>query len=356
MNCNNYGTNGFYHENHCLAILNTPLKKEDIVIQIEDNTRNHEAKIFDKILKKHNIHIYETSYLFDRPHNYGAWLLHTQQTDAAFHINHKGNKVIADYIYKTIEKDLNNNESKKQSVKYKFENEVDTFLEENPEFKQYLDDLKKIRDEKNIKGKIGAIVMNCNPFTLGHRYLIDQSLSKVDHLYIFVVEEDKSVFPFKDRMDLVKKGVSDLGDNVTVLPSGKWMISLLTFPEYFSKDSLQEAAIDTSKDVNLFGKYICPSLHITQRFAGEEPNDSVTRQYNNSMKSILPKYGIQFNEIPRKLYDNDNVISASKVRKIVKNGSSHLSDEQITHLKQYVPDSTLDYLKKNYKLLSDKLK
>lgn len=340
LNCGAMG--GTDYINTCEYILNTMPTDGDLVISIQG---------YDKVLGTHNIKLNDFTSIFNRPHSYGHWIL-----DMAPHPNHNGNKAIADYIYKTIERDLNNNESKKRSIKYKFENEVDTFLEENPEFKQYLDNLKKIRDENNIKGKIGAIVMNCNPFTLGHRYLIDQSLSKVDHLYIFVVEEDKSVFPFKDRIDLVKKGVSDLGDKVTVLPSGKWMISLLTFPEYFSKDSLQEAAIDPSKDVTLFGKYICPSLNITQRFAGEEPTDSVTRQYNNSMKSILPKYGIQFNEIPRKLYDNDNVISASKVRKIVKNGSYNLSDKQIIDLKQYVPDSTLDYLKQNCKLLVDKLK
>ena len=63
--------------------------------------------------------------------------------------------------------------------------------------------------------------MNCNPFTLGHRYLIEQASEKVDHLYVFVVEEDKSFFPFSDRIGLVKKGTADL-KNITVKPSGKY--------------------------------------------------------------------------------------------------------------------------------------
>ena len=85
-------------------------------------------------------------------------------------------------------------------MKYKFENEIDTFVEDNQEFKKYLDILTKMKNQKNITGKIGAIVMNCNPFTLGHKYLIKESLKKVDYLYIFVVEEDKSIFPFKDKI------------------------------------------------------------------------------------------------------------------------------------------------------------
>ena len=330
----NYGNGaGWDWINDIERVLDTPLQKGDCVIHLAGKN-----SILYKVLEKYGIEVRETSSLFNRPGDHGPWMI-----DDGFHINHTGNKVLADYIYKVIEPDLKDSESNGIEVKYEFENEIDTFLEDNPEFKSYLDNLKKIRDEKNITGKIGSIVMNCNPFTLGHRYLIDQALSKVDHLYIFVVEEDKSIFPFKDRIDLVKKGISDISDKVTVLPSGKWMISLLTFPEYFSKDSLQEDTIDPSKDVTLFGKYICPSLNISQRFVGEEPFDSVTKQYNDSMKSILPKYGVILNEIPRNCIDDEHVISASKVREIIK---THLS-----MLKQYVPDSTLDYLEQNYKLL-----
>ena len=80
--------------------------------------------------------------------------------------------------------------------------------------------------------KVGAIVMNCNPFTNGHKYLIETARNKVDVLLIFVLEEDKSYFSYKDRMTMVKLGTADMG-NVYVVPSGKFMISALTFPEYF---------------------------------------------------------------------------------------------------------------------------
>lgn len=146
---------------------------------------------------------------------------------------------------------------------------------------------------------IGSVVMNCNPFTLGHRYLIEKALEQCDYLIIFVVQEDQSDFPFEDRMKLVGEGVQDL-KNVAVLPSGRFVLSSLTFSEYFNKSELQDRTIDTSLDVTVFAREIAPCLHITKRFAGEEPFDTVTRQYNETMRRILPEYGIEFVEFPRK--------------------------------------------------------
>lgn len=338
----NCGTSGINQINDFEYILNTEFKPGDIVINI--NTSN---EILDKALKKYKSHYLDTSHLFNRPHKHGYWMLDS----SGFHMNHIGNKVIADYIYDTIRPKLNRNTPKKKqnTVKYKFENDIDTFVDNNPDFKKYLNNLKNINIKNNIKGKIGSIVMNCNPFTLGHRYLIEQALKYTDHLYIFVVEEDKSVFPFKDRINLVKKGTEDLGDRITVLPSGKWIISLTTFPEYFDKDELQTASIDPSKDINLFGKYIAPTLGISKRFVGEEPFDKVTKQYNDSMKKLLPKFGIEFHEIPRKsVGSEDDIISATKVRKALK-------EKDFTVLKRYVPQTTFDYLEKNYEEISKKL-
>ena len=198
---------------------------------------------------------------------------------------------------------------------------------------KYLDKIKQVRP------KIGAIVMNCNPFTLGHRYLIEYASKQVDRLYIFAVEEDRSFFPFADRIKLIKEGTADLG-NVIVLPSGNFIISALTFTDYFGKTELQDKKIDPSLDVSLFGEYIAPTLGITVRFAGEEPLDKVTLQYNDSMKNILPKYGIDFVVIPRKEFGGE-VISASRVRKL-------LEKKDFESIKKIVPETTYDYLVKRF--------
>lgn len=187
-------------------------------------------------------------------------------------------------------------------------------------------------------GVRGAIVMNCNPFTLGHRYLIESMAKKVDELFIFVVQEDKSVFPFADRMELVRRGTEDLG-NVRVLPSGSYMISSNTLPGYFSKDQLADCSLDASQDLMLFVQ-IAKALHISVRFAGEEPLDRFTRMYNDNMRAILPKYGIAFEAIERKEFDG-NVISASRVR-------AALKEKDWNTIQQIVPDTTYRYLQEKF--------
>lgn len=214
-------------------------------------------------------------------------------------------------------------------------NNYDFDLSENMQLAEYQTML-----NKNYNIEIGSIVMNCNPFTLGHRYLIEKALEKCDFLMIFVVEEDKSVFAFEDRLTLVKEGTKDL-KNVKVIPSGNFIISSLTFSGYFCKSEIQDKQIDTALDVKIFAEKIAPCLNIKKRFAGEEPIDNITHQYNETMRKILPEYGIEFIEIPR-LEANGNVISASQVRELCKN-------KDFDALKEFVPETTLKYLLFKYK-------
>lgn len=186
----------------------------------------------------------------------------------------------------------------------------------------------------------GAIVMNCNPFTKGHRYLIEVAAKQVDRLYVFVVKEDKSFFKYEDRYEMVRQGTSDL-ENVIVVSSGKFIISSLTFPEYFMKDYVKEKYFDVSLDVETFCKYIAPPLKIKKRFAGEEPFDPVTHNYNENMRRILPKYGINFCEIPRLALSGGMVINATDVRQ-------HLKEKNFKLISDLVPPSTLKMLVRDY--------
>jgi [citrate (pro-3S)-lyase] ligase len=193
-------------------------------------------------------------------------------------------------------------------------------------------------------GEIGAIVMNCNPFTKGHRYLIEQALHMVDHLIIFVVEEDKSLFSFKERFAMVREGTKDL-KAVTVVPSGNFILSQLTFPEYFLKIEDGDLTDNTEYDITLFAEAIAPKLHITYRFVGEELEDGVTAAYNLAMKKILPEHGIRLVEIPRKTVadGDDTAISASLVRK-------RLEQESIEELSDLLPESTVRVLGMSWEL------
>lgn len=208
------------------------------------------------------------------------------------------------------------------------------------EIKCYTDEILKNYPLEGDNCFCGAIVMNCNPFTKGHRYLIETVSKKVDRLYIFVVEEDKSFFRFADRFEMVQQGTKDL-KNVVVIPSGRYVISAYTFPEYFMKDYVKEKAFDVSGDIEVFCKYIAPALSIKIRFAGEEPLDPVTKKYNEIMKQMLPDYGMKFCEIARFELDNGKVINATEVRRLLK---EKLFDE----MKEYLPLTTFDILMKKY--------
>ena len=187
-------------------------------------------------------------------------------------------------------------------------------------------------------GRIGAAVMNCNPFTKGHRYLIESAAKECDHLYVFVLSEDKSQFSAEDRINLVKAGTADL-PNVTVLPTGPYLISSATFPTYFLKEREKAQTVQCLLDIEVFTKYYAPHFGITHRFVGTEPLSRMTDQYNQALLEHLPQAGITVHEIPR-LETGGIPISASFVRSLLGKGQGEL-------LKTLVPDTTFRYLEAN---------
>ena len=189
--------------------------------------------------------------------------------------------------------------------------------------------------------------MNCNPFTKGHLYLVEQARKQVDFLYIFVVEEDKSYFSFNDRFAMAEKNCKRF-DNVKVLPSGILMISSYTFAEYFDKDEIQDEKISATTDVNIFGNYIAPFFRIKKRFVGTEPFDNVTRQYNETMKMCLLDFGVELIEIERLKNDSQNrPVSATDVRYAIELGDDNT-------LRALLPKESYDYLRAHNLLRNDR--
>lgn len=181
--------------------------------------------------------------------------------------------------------------------------------------------------------RISAIVMNANPFTLGHQYLVERASSENDIVHLFIVSEDNSFIPFSIRKELVIKGTAHL-NNIIYHNTGQYMISNSTFPSYFQKDSSSAMKGHALLDVMIFLK-IAKALNITYRYVGEEPSSLVTGIYNNVMVSQLPKKGIECITIPRKKIDGVP-ISASTVRQAIKNNN-------LTFLKNLVPETTINY-------------
>ena len=184
-------------------------------------------------------------------------------------------------------------------------------------------------------GRIGAVVMNCDPFTLGHQYLIETAAKDCDHLYVFVLSEDKGRFSAADRLEMVCRGTAQL-PNVTVLSTGPYLISGATFPTYFLKNRDRAEQIHCQLDVEIFARHFVPTFSISARYVGTEPLSGLTNQYNEVLKTQLPKWGIEVVEIPRRTIEN-TPISASAVRNALKNG-------ELQTVQTLVPSTTLMYL------------
>lgn len=223
-----------------------------------------------------------------------------------------------------------------------------------PEYRKYLESLAR-------PGRNGAIVMNANPFTKGHRYLVEQAASQVDNLYVIVVKEDRSRFPYVERKAMIEAGCAGL-DNVVVCGGSDYAISAATFPTYFLKKLDDATDTQIALDLDLFVNHIAKPLGVTVRFAGSEPEDALTRRYNELMAEILPgtsvavvrqahqpdselvkgsalrqaRRPIDFIEIPR-LEQNGNPISATSLRRALDKGN-------LKEAMEYIPKSTVPYL------------
>ncbi len=187
-----------------------------------------------------------------------------------------------------------------------------------------------------IRGdKRAAVVVNCNPFTLGHRALISRAAEENDAVLVFVVAEDRSLFPFAHRFRMVKAGVSHI-KNAVVLKGEKYIVSGATFPDYFTR-SEDKGRIQTFLDADVFGRWIAPAVGAKTRYVGEEPYCALTEAYNKAMLRVLPVYGVELKVIPRLKIDGE-IVSASKVRELIKR-------DDWKSIKKLVPESTYAILK-----------
>jgi [citrate (pro-3S)-lyase] ligase len=159
----------------------------------------------------------------------------------------------------------------------------------------------------------GVVIMNANPFTLGHRYLVEKASEQVEKLFVIPVREDVSLFPYEERLEMIRSGCWDLA---TVLEGSDYQISATTFPTYFLKDLTEASETQMRLDLDLFARHIAPALGVTVRFVGTEPCDPLTARYNAIMKEVLPPQGISVIEIPRL-----GNVRASDVRKSLEQGS-----------------------------------
>ena len=180
----------------------------------------------------------------------------------------------------------------------------------------------------------GVIVMNANPFTLGHKYLVEKAAelcsegsagravgsagaAPTGRLVVIPVREDLSDFPYSERFEMIRRACQGLA---TVVDGSAYQISAATFPTYFLKDLSDAADTQMRLDIDLFGRWIAPALGASVRFVGSEPEDELTARYNALMKEMLPSYGVKVVQIPRLESPEGGIISASQVREALAAG------------------------------------
>ncbi|MBR2209085.1 MAG: [Synergistaceae bacterium] len=212
----------------------------------------------------------------------------------------------------------------------RIENQIVFMENRRTGFSDYLNQLAETKTEGN---KIAALVLNANPFTLGHLYLVEKAAAENDFLHVFMVSEDASLVPFEIRRKLIMEGAAHL-KNLIYHDTGPYIISSATFPSYFQKDDSAVIESHANLDLSIFIR-IAEVLGINSRYVGEEPKSLVTGIYNKIMSEKLPENGIECVIVPRKEADGE-IISASNVRQAIKNG-------ELEKIKNLVPTSTYNF-------------
>lgn len=202
---------------------------------------------------------------------------------------------------------------------------------------------REIAKKKVEAKKVAAIVMNANPFTLGHQYLVERTARENDVVHLFVVSEEASIIPFEIRYHLIERGVSHL-PNVKLHVAGTYMVSKTTFPSYFLQDEEAVVKAHAKLDLEIFLKHIVPTLGITHRYVGDEPYCDVTRTYIETMKTMLESNGVGCEIIPRlELSGSEGLgeskaISASMVRACIR-------ENRLEDIEKIVPKTTFEFFK-----------
>lgn len=197
----------------------------------------------------------------------------------------------------------------------RIENQIVFMENQRSGFANYLKNLTACSPTPQAGQRVAALVMNANPFTLGHQYLVEKAAAENDIVHLFIVSEDKSLVPFQVRKKLVQAGVAHL-PNVYCHESGSYIISSATFPSYFQENDNAVIESNAMLDLQIFG-YIAKALGIQRRYVGDEPFSRVTHLYNQIMQTQLPMLGVECIVVPRKA-NAQQIISASAVRQAIK--------------------------------------
>lgn len=331
-----YGSfcNDFFHA------MDTTFHEDDYIIILDAFTPNAL-----RILLENNVSIIDEKHIFDGSEN--LFLNNT------YHCNHIANEMYSEMIYSKLvdvflTKHKDNHRTKEiiinsffVSTKKDLSFRDDAFLNDS-ELQSYCDKLRNLRIADAESMKIGSICTQANPFTKGHKALVKYASRLMDHVYLFVAQDSLSDIQFIERYNIAVDAVKDL-ENVTVLSTGFSLSSYKIFPDYFSVAKRRNGFDLTNvwAETRIFAELFCPALGINYRILGEEPLDPYTNKLVEHLSEVLPQFGIQTVIMPRLMTNNNEVISASRVRKLI-------AEKQYESLEHYITPYAIDTLKRYY--------
>lgn len=208
------------------------------------------------------------------------------------------------------------------------------------------DYINQVRVPVAATARVGAIVMNANPFTRGHRYLVERAINENDLVYVFVVSQDASLFTTTERLQLVQAGLADL-PQVQVVLGGDYMVSYATFPAYFIPTADQAIQYQTALDAQLFRNQIAPALQIKTRYLGSEPFSRTTLHYNQVLQATLPP-AVNVKIVSRETVTTGQVITATAVRQAIAN-------DDLASVAALLPPTTAKFIEQHLRVLQARI-
>ncbi len=197
-----------------------------------------------------------------------------------------------------------------------------------------------------IEGKNvdACIVMNANPLTVGHRYLVELASRRSSGLLVLVIQgspesggkgnhENTGIkFPFQVRLEMARTCLSEI-PGVVVLPSGPYIISRDDYPKHFLSDEMGPASAHAVLDSMVFC-HVLNSLGIDKAFAGDEPRDELSEIHLNALRIECRDRGIALKVAERKRL-GERYISSALARQA-------MADKDMEMLRAIVPKSVID--------------
>lgn len=290
-------------------MISAPLRKGDMLVVLLEDLDYYDESI-------------QTIDLWDILEKYrvpSEWLL-----DMPFHMNHHVAEIYASELFQKLFPDDYQDNPDLQERIHPSMNMVEKF---------YINKYFYGMDLSHFK-KASCCAIHGNPFTNGHRYLVETASRESDHVFILTVMEDSGIFSFGERYAMAVDAVSDL-DNVTVIPSGQFIGNVSNFHAYFVQVYEGDTIEQARSHAEAFAS-IASLLHVKRRYLGEEPDDPVADEINKQCVRILPEHDIQPVILKRK-DQNGRIVSGSVIRE--------LAEKDAEELRQFVPSAVADIIR-----------